>query len=199
MVGGWGDCESLAFWPKTAQEYDGANGHNPMSERRSLEQVRSEEIARLLQERAERNKKKHAVWKAGRKEEISAYNKEWNEVHPEERKMLKRNWDEANKDHVRDYQRERAKEAKESNLFPCVDCGKSFANKTELERHTRSDSACKPKRDAARSARLMCSGCGEVLAQMANLERHPLVRIENTELGDCSLAPVPQPGDYNTA
>jgi hypothetical protein len=191
MVGGWSDCESLALWPKSAQEYDGANGHSPMSEMRSLERVRSDEIAQLLEERAERNKKKHAVWKANHKEEISAYNKEWNEAHPEEKKILKREWNEANRDHVNEYGRERAKKAKELNLFPCLECEKPFANKTELERHQRSEVACKPKRDAARSARLMCSGCGEVLAQMACSIYDRLSHNLRTQICHCQL------GDYN--
>jgi hypothetical protein len=188
MVVGWSDCESLALWPKSAQEYDSANNHNPMSEMRSLEQVRSEEIAQLLQEWTERNKKKHAVWKEAHKQEISAYNKEWNEAHSDDKKILEREWNEANRDHANEYGRERAKKAKNPNLFPCVECGKPFASTREWERPQLSEAVCKPKRDAARTARLTCSGCGEVLAQIANLERYLAGNYRRTvEEMSCSI------------
>lgn len=75
-------------------------------------------------------------------------------------------------DHILEYQRERAKKAKKSESFPCENCKKPFANKRELQRHQDSEVACKPKRDAARTARLTCDGCNKVFSQMANLERH---------------------------
>ena len=172
MVGRWRNCERLALWKKSDQEYDGANSHSCMFESRSLEEVRSDEIVQLLQERTERNKKQKKIYKAAHKEEVRAYQKEWEENHKEEKKGQKREWVEANRDHVNEYERGRAKKAKDSAQFPCEDCQKPFANKRELKRHRDSGVACKPKRDAARTARLTCGGCNKVFSQMLNLERH---------------------------
>jgi hypothetical protein len=157
MYGAWKGCEQLALWNKNDREYDGANSHSCMHERRSLEDVRPEEIAQLLQQRAERNKKK---------------SKEWSEDHKEERRTQKRAWDEENKDHVNEYGRERAKKARDSAQHSCKVCHAPFANPRELNRHLDSEVACKPKRDAARTARLTCGGCKQVFSQMGNLERH---------------------------
>jgi hypothetical protein len=56
------------------------------------------------------------------------------------------------------------------------------------KRHQLSEAVCKPKRDAARTARLTCSGCGEVLAQIANLERHLAGNYRRTvEEMSCSI------------
>jgi hypothetical protein len=172
MVGGWKNCERLALWKKSDQEYDGANGHSCMFESRSLEEARPDEIAQLLQERSERKKKQQAIYRATHREEIRACQKEWEDEHKEERKTQKRAWNEANREHVNEYGRGRAKKAKDTEEFPCEDCQKLFANKRELERHQSSGVACKPKRDAARTDRLTCGGCQEVFSQMGNLQRH---------------------------
>ncbi|KAH7073806.1 hypothetical protein BKA63DRAFT_40801 [Paraphoma chrysanthemicola] len=172
MVGSWNNCQSLALWKKDAQEYDGANSHSCTFERRSLEDIKPEDIAQLLQERAERNKKKHDIWKATHQEEIRASKKAYQEEHKEERKTQKRDWNEANRDHVNEYNREVAKKNKESGKFICSGCQKPFGKQRELERHQDSEVACKPKRDAARTARLTCGGCNKEFSQMANLERH---------------------------
>jgi hypothetical protein len=87
-------------------------------------------------------------------------------------KTPKQNWDKANNEHVNNHQRARAKKAIESAQFPCEDCQKTFANKTELEKDQESEVAYKSKRDAARAALLTCGGCKKVFSQMANSERH---------------------------
>ncbi|KAF7679421.1 hypothetical protein GT037_003169 [Alternaria burnsii] len=157
MIGTWKNCKGLALWKKEDQEYDGANSYSCMYESRSLEEIKPEEIAQLLEERAKRNKAKHKIW---------------DEEDNEHMKEVKRQWNEENKEHVNEYQRKRAKTAKEIAQFPCNDCGLNFANKKESRRHKDSEIACKPKRDAARKARLTCGGCQRGFAQMANLERH---------------------------
>ncbi|KAI8943450.1 hypothetical protein NX059_001459 [Plenodomus lindquistii] len=172
MVGRWKNCTSLALWKREDQEYDGANNHSCMREGHSMEEATPEEIEQDLRERKERNYAQHRIYKANNKEKVRAVQKVWDEEHAEERKIKKRKWNDENADHVREYGRELAKRNKEEERFVCEGCEKPFANKTELERHRNSEVACKPKRDAARTARLTCGGCGEVFAQMANLERH---------------------------
>ncbi|OAG17539.1 hypothetical protein CC77DRAFT_261403 [Alternaria alternata] len=172
MIGTWNNCKGLALWKKEDQEYDGANSHSCMHESRSLEEIKPEEIAELLEERAKRNKAKHDIYRATHKKQIRATQKIWDEENKEHRKEGKRQWNEENKEHINEYARKRAKTAKETAQFPCNDCGLNFANKKELKRHKDSEIACKPKRDAARSARLTCGGCQREFAQMANLERH---------------------------
>ena len=172
MIGTWNNCKGLALRKKEDQEYDGANSHSCMYESRSLEDIRPEEIAQLLEEREKRNKAKHDIYRATHKKEIRATQKIWDEENKEHRKEVKWQWNEENQEHVNEYQRKRAKTAKETTQFPCNDCGLNFANKTGLKRHKDSEIACKPKRDAARSARLTCGGCQREFAQMANLERH---------------------------
>lgn len=164
MVGRWRNCESLALWNRSDQEHDGANGHSPMKEIRSLGVIEPDDIAQFLQERKEKNKRQHKIWLANHKEVVRTYNNRWIAEHQEEMKAHKRAWNEANADYVNKYQRARAKKAKEPALLPCDGFLKPFANKKELERHQGSEVACKPKRDAARTARETCGGCSKVFA-----------------------------------
>ncbi|CAN9170274.1 unnamed protein product [Alternaria alternata] len=112
-----------------------------MHESRSLEEIKPEEIAELLEERAKRNKAKHDIYRATHKKEIRATQKIWDEENKEHRKEGKRQWNEENKEHINEYARKRAKTAKETAQFPCNDCGLNFANKKELKRHKDSEIA----------------------------------------------------------
>ena len=133
-----------------------------------MEVLNEDDIDELIAER----KQRRIDYRAGRKEETSAYNKEYNKENVGKRQELKRKWNEDNREHVNEYARDKAEEARVSGKFPCQDCGSCFGNPRELQRHIDSEVACKPKRDAARTARLTCGGCGKVFSQMANLERH---------------------------
>jgi hypothetical protein len=177
MVGKWEGCESLALWDKSRRPYDGANCHSNMYETRSLEEISPDEIAEYLRERKERNRQKHLLWLAENQERVKTTKKQWADDHKEHRKAQKREWNDENREHVNDYQRKRAKEAKETAQFPCDVCNLPFANPRELNRHKESDVACKPVRDAARAVRLTCDGCGREFSQMANLERHRTTKV----------------------
>lgn len=133
-----------------------------MMESRSLEQIELEQIAELLRERAERNKKKQDIWRATHKDIFKL-------PRGSGKKTIKRKGvykGESGKTQTEitsgSTDVEGTRKQRILHSTSCKECGKLFGNKRELDRHLALEVACKPKRDAARTARLTCGCCKRV-------------------------------------
>jgi len=144
-----------------------------MMQSRSLKQIELEQIAELLRERAERNEKKQDIYRAIHKEHLRAAAKVWEEDHKKRKGIYKREGGKTQTEITSgSTDVEETRKQRILHSTPCKDCGKLFGNKRELDRHQTLEVAYKPRRDAARTARLTCGGCKRMFSHMYSLNEH---------------------------